>query len=168
MLSRLLLQRSLPSLLTTAACSGLRPAPDCRPRRAFLHLSYSYAPPFGPAMLVTHNPRRTKQATFSLTNSRRIKVPMMRQTGRYYVVQRRGYRAIRLPYLGGIGMIVVVPDEVDGLKKVGNRLSGQELSEIFRAAREEDSDERIDLMMPRFKTTYHASLIQPFEKLGMR
>src|ERR1019366_4736988 len=30
--------------LTTAACSGLRPAPDDRPRRALLHLSYSCAP----------------------------------------------------------------------------------------------------------------------------
>src|SRR6478672_4615142 len=46
-------QRSPPSLLTTAACGGLRSTPDCRPRRAFLHLSYSYAPPCGPALLVT-------------------------------------------------------------------------------------------------------------------
>ena len=46
-------QRSPPSLLTTAACGGLRSAPDCRPRRAYLHLSYSYATPFGPAVLVT-------------------------------------------------------------------------------------------------------------------
>src|SRR5437660_1059709 len=50
-------QRSPPSLLTTAACDGLRSTPDCRPRRALLHLSYSYAPPCGPALLVTqcHN-----------------------------------------------------------------------------------------------------------------
>src|SRR5262245_11635916 len=46
-------QRSPPSLLTTAACGGLRSAPDCRPRRTSLHLSYSCAPPFGPAILVT-------------------------------------------------------------------------------------------------------------------
>jgi hypothetical protein len=38
-------QRSPPWLLTTAACGGLRSAPDCRPRRALLHLSYSCAPP---------------------------------------------------------------------------------------------------------------------------
>src|SRR5262249_34421079 len=44
---------------TTAACSGLRPAPDCRSRRAFLHFSYSCAPPFGLAMLVTHDPKAT-------------------------------------------------------------------------------------------------------------
>src|ERR1700757_2925131 len=46
-------QRSPPSLLTTAACGGLRSTPDCRPRRALLHLSYSCVPPCGPAILVT-------------------------------------------------------------------------------------------------------------------
>ena len=52
-------QRSPPSLLTTAACGGLRSTPDCRPRRALLHLSYSCAWPFGPAMLVTQDPSRS-------------------------------------------------------------------------------------------------------------
>jgi hypothetical protein len=39
-------QRSPPWLLTTAACGSLRSAPDCLPRRALLHLSYSYAPSY--------------------------------------------------------------------------------------------------------------------------
>jgi hypothetical protein len=44
--------------LTTAACGGLRSTPDCRPRRALLHLSYSCAPPCGPAILVTQCHKR--------------------------------------------------------------------------------------------------------------
>ena len=52
-------RRSPPSLLTTAACGGLRSAPDCRPRRTYLHLSYSYASPCGPALLVTQDPSAT-------------------------------------------------------------------------------------------------------------
>src|SRR4249920_2063880 len=61
-------QRSPPSLLTTAACGGLRSTPDCRPRRALLHLSYSYVPPCGPALLVTqyHNRTRAPHKTASL------------------------------------------------------------------------------------------------------
>ena len=43
--SRLWLQRSPRSLLTTAACRGLRPAPDCRPRGANPHLLYSSTSP---------------------------------------------------------------------------------------------------------------------------
>ena len=60
-------QRSPPLLLTTAACGGLRSAPDCRSRRALLHLSYSYAPPFGPAALVTHDPKPTSTGGFCWT-----------------------------------------------------------------------------------------------------
>src|SRR5271165_6034919 len=63
-------QRSPPLDLTTAACGGLRSVPDCRPRRALLHLSYSCAPPFGPAILVTHGPERISFAGFSNADDR--------------------------------------------------------------------------------------------------
>ena len=51
-------QRSPPRHLAAAACGGLRSAPDCRTRRALLHLSYSYASPCGPALLVTQDPEQ--------------------------------------------------------------------------------------------------------------
>jgi hypothetical protein len=41
------------------ARGGLRSTPDCRTQRTFLHLSYSYAAPCGPALLVTQDPGRT-------------------------------------------------------------------------------------------------------------
>src|SRR6516165_2030197 len=50
---------SPPRLLTAAACGGLRSAPDCRPRRALLHLSYSCASLRELAMLVTQDPKAT-------------------------------------------------------------------------------------------------------------
>ena len=37
----------------------LRSTPDCRTRRTYLHLSYSYASPFGPALLMTQDPLPT-------------------------------------------------------------------------------------------------------------
>jgi len=52
-------QRSPPRLLTAAACGGLRSAPDCRTRRALLHLSYSCASPVPRTVLVTHDPKRS-------------------------------------------------------------------------------------------------------------
>jgi hypothetical protein len=53
--------------LTIAACGGLRLAPDCRPRRTYLHLSYSCASPFGPAILVTHDPEPTLNASLGVS-----------------------------------------------------------------------------------------------------
>ena len=52
------LQRSPPSLFTTAACSGLKPAPDRRLRGAHPHLSYSIAPPYV-GTFVTHSQKET-------------------------------------------------------------------------------------------------------------
>jgi hypothetical protein len=63
-------QRSLPWLLTTAACGSLRSAPDCLPRRAPLHLSYSYAPSYSDGARDTRRvargnltPRRSQNRT---------------------------------------------------------------------------------------------------------
>src|SRR5262252_5200739 len=56
-----LLDTTPPSLLTTAACGGLRPAPDYRSRRALLHLSYSSAPAYSDGASVTHAPQPTLQ-----------------------------------------------------------------------------------------------------------
>src|SRR5579862_1694541 len=64
-------QRPPPWLLTTPVGGGLRSTPDCRPRRALLHLSYSCAPLCGPAMLVTHDPERASHwATLTDAGSR--------------------------------------------------------------------------------------------------
>src|ERR1700720_4042137 len=59
-----LLDTTPPSLLTTAARGGLRPAPDCRPRRALLHLSYSSAPLHADGAFVTHDPKRSNGCVF--------------------------------------------------------------------------------------------------------
>src|SRR5436305_2048384 len=64
------------------ACSGLRQEPDCRPRRTFLHLSYSYATPFGPAILVTQDPNQTSAVRGSLSAYSRARVSFTFAFGR--------------------------------------------------------------------------------------
>src|SRR5271156_1467962 len=56
------LQRSPRSLLTAAACSGLRPAPACRPQGACPHLSSSPTPPL--FCRCVRDPRRLRPLTF--------------------------------------------------------------------------------------------------------
>src|SRR6516162_2280146 len=51
------MQESRRNDFPTAACGGLRSTPDCRTRRTSLHLSHSCASPFGPAILVAHDPK---------------------------------------------------------------------------------------------------------------
>src|SRR5260370_42679988 len=51
---------------TTAARGGLRPAPDCRPRRALLHLSYSSAPLHADGTFVTHDPKPDRHPVLTI------------------------------------------------------------------------------------------------------
>src|SRR5882757_3564979 len=53
-------QRAPPRLLTTAACGGLGSATGSPNSKGPPSLSYSYASPFGPAMLVTQGHARPK------------------------------------------------------------------------------------------------------------
>src|SRR5215831_18867613 len=46
------------AILLSCSPDAMRSAPDCRTRRAFLHLSYSCASPFGPALLRDTGPTR--------------------------------------------------------------------------------------------------------------
>ena len=83
-------QRSPPSLLTTAARGGLRSTPDCRPRRALLHLSYSCISPCGPAILVTHDPERKSSFLIRSPRRRSQAVKAARRGPAPWLLQRAG------------------------------------------------------------------------------
>jgi serpin B len=68
------------------------------------------------------NKAMTADDAFNLSARQKNSVPMMRQSNRFALVSRPGYRAIRLPYaVRAIGMIIVLPDEIDGLDADGRR-----------------------------------------------
>ena len=114
------------------------------------------------------NKSATKDEAFNLAPERQISVPMMRKVESYALVARQGYRAVRLPYeVNALGMIIVVPDAIDGLGEVSGRLGGQELPQLLADLRSPDARKAVDLAMPRFKTSFKAELAQLFRQAGM-
>jgi serpin B len=109
----------------------------------------------------------TREEAFSLTSSRKVQVPMMRQNGKFPVAARPGYRAIGLPYdVDELQMIVVLPNDVDGLAQVAGRLDADELAALIAAVAAEPA-RPVALELPRFKTSFRADLKAAFEALGM-
>lgn len=109
----------------------------------------------------------TRDDTFNLTSAQKVPVPMMRNVGAYDVVARDGYRAIRLPYeVSALGMIIVLPDAIDGVGEVGGRLDAQELPQLFAALNSRVA-RRPNIAMPRFKASFKAELAKPFQQAGM-
>jgi serpin B len=109
----------------------------------------------------------TREEPFNLSASQRVSVPMMRKRATVPLVARNGYRAVRLPYaVGAIGMVVVLPDTVDGLAQVGASIDAGELTALFEALRMSEP-KAVSLALPRFKMTYKADLVPPLRSAGM-
>lgn len=113
----------------------------------------------------------TAEAAFHLAPAQSVPVPMMRNAGRYAAVAGDGFKAIRIPYanpaLDMIVMVLVVPDEIDGLAAVAQRLGAEQQAKLFVALADQPA-RPITLAMPRFKATYGADLVAAFKQMGMK
>jgi leukocyte elastase inhibitor len=111
----------------------------------------------------------TKDEPFHLDRAQQADVAMMNQSGNFSLVSRGGYRALRLDYeLGDLGLVIVLPDDVEGAAAVGRRLDANTLTELFTALRDGKARKPVALTLPRFKSEYKADLVEPFRQMGMR
>jgi serpin B len=111
----------------------------------------------------------TRDEAFHLTRSQQAEVPLMNQTARFSLVSRGGYRAVRLNYVvPELGLVIVLPDDVEGADAVARRLGANELTELFAALRDGKAQKSVALALPRFKTEYKADLVAPFRQAGMQ
>jgi serpin B len=93
----------------------------------------------------------------------------MNQTASFSLVSRGGYRAVRLNYqIPELGLVVVLPDDVEGVGAVAARLGATELMELFTALRDGQAKKPVALALPRFKAEYRADLVAPFRQAGMQ
>jgi serpin B len=111
----------------------------------------------------------TRNEAFHLTRAQQAEVPLMNQTGRLSLVSRGGYRAVRLNYqIPALGLVVVLPDDIEGADAVARRLGANELAELLTALRDGKAQKPVALALPRFKSEFKADLVGPFRQAGMQ
>lgn len=111
----------------------------------------------------------TASLPFHVEKADPANVPTMRRTGTYRTLHTEDYQAIALPYAGDdMAMLVLMPPSRDvGLSELERKLSRDLLDkarrDLFRGR-----GNRTSLQLPRFGFRAGASLISPFQKLGMK
>lgn len=97
----------------------------------------------------------THPARFHLGASNSKLVPTMHQTGPFSIGQKEGVTALELPYQGGrLSMLLLVPDEIDGLAALEGALDIQRLDTLTNAM----ETDRISLALPKFEVNPAESL----------
>jgi serpin B len=111
----------------------------------------------------------TRSEAFNLTRAQKADVAFMHQTGRFSLVTRGGYRAVRLNYeVPELGLVIVLPDDIEGAGPVARRLGANELAELFAALRDGQARKPVALALPKFKIDFKAGLIPPLQQAGIR
>jgi serpin B len=115
------------------------------------------------------DPALTKNEAFNLTRSQKADVALMNQTASFSLVSRGGYRALRLTYqVPELGLVVVLPDDIEGVDALARRLGANELAELFTALRDGQAKKPVALALPRFKAEFKADLRAPLRQAGIQ
>lgn len=110
----------------------------------------------------------TVDDAFHLDRAQTVQTPTMHKTENLAFVQGHGFGAVALPYdVGGVEMVVVLPNAIDGLDAVAASLDAPRLGALFADLGAAESD-KVDLTLPKFKTRFRDDHVeQAFARLGM-
>lgn len=93
----------------------------------------------------------TRDGPFYLEGGRNVQTPLMRQHILVRHVQARGYQAVDLDYRGcDLSMLVLLPDEKDGLRDLETKLSARMLHDCVATMRVRE----VELFLPTFHMTW--------------
>ncbi|MGH7983108.1 MAG: serpin family protein [Candidatus Udaeobacter sp.] len=108
----------------------------------------------------------TQPEPFFVHGSAPADVPMMRKTDKHFGYARHeGFTVVSLPYAGDdLQFVVLLPDEINGLRKLESKLSSELLAGCAKLERRD-----VDLHLPKFKLQPPTiTLAEKFEALGMK
>lgn len=107
---------------------------------------------------------QTRDHTFHLSPSQTTKVPLMSHEADYQLHAAEGLKVLSLPYAGGdLSMIVLLPDDLDGLQKLESDLTSEKLEGWVKGLRRQ----KVSVFLPRFKMSSEFSLGETLSAMGM-
>ena len=112
------------------------------------------------------NREYTKDQDFQLNTTAKVKVPMMHRTGKCRYSAIDNLQVLELPYGdGSLSMIVLLPKAVDGLEGLEAQLNLENLQRWMQSVK---PDNRLEISLPRFKTTAEFDMKRTLQAMGMR
>ena len=109
----------------------------------------------------------TRDTEFFVTPDSAVQVPMMNQSMDAKYRKFDGFSALELPYLGKkLSMVALLPEAKDGLPALEQLLSGDQVMQ-WLAELDDSSPLKVEISLPRFKTTCEFELSEILSKMGM-
>jgi serpin B len=113
---------------------------------------------------VPFDPEFTQPAPFFLDGGGTRTVPLMQRTGTYGMGPIPGGRMLEIPYAGEkASMLILLPDQRDGWEALQRQLTPKNLASWIAGLQ----DQRVQLVLPRFRMSHRADLKETLTRMGM-
>ncbi|XP_040287808.1 serpin B3-like [Bufo bufo] len=111
--------------------------------------------------------KNTKEGTFHMNKTETKKVQMMSKSGKFKCAELPEIKskALVVPYEYDISMIIVLPNEIDGLQEVLKNANGDLITKWLQAQNLTETE--VDLTMPKFTMEGSYDLIPMLKSMGM-
>ena len=107
----------------------------------------------------------TYSEKFHLEGGNAHDAPFMHQVSSFAYAESTDVQAVELPYVGGeVSMVIILPKENGGLKKLESSMSSATLSPLLQKL----SATRVAIALPKFKNTTALNLAETLQSLGMK
>ena len=110
--------------------------------------------------------RRTHKAPFHLADGKKVDVDMMKRKGRIKVLRDKGFVAVELPYQTRASMVLILPENADGMAALETNFCGAKLQDLGKRLAS-SGEEKIELYLPKFKIETEYDLVKPMQNLGI-
>ncbi len=107
----------------------------------------------------------TKDMDFHVSAGKKVKTPMMYQSGKFGYTETPDMQALKMPYQGDdLSMVVLLPKKAGGLAKLEKSLAAGNIDLwVKRLGR----PRKVMVYFPRFKMTYKMKMKPILKKMGM-
>ncbi|XP_073847021.1 uncharacterized protein [Musca autumnalis] len=108
----------------------------------------------------------TSKQEFKMNNKQQVQVDMMYQDDEFLYGELPEYEAkvLEMPYENSdLSMLIILPNSVEGLAKLEEKLKGVDLNEISSKLRKHD----VDVFLPKFRIEFDIDLKEPLKKMGL-
>jgi len=113
------------------------------------------------------NKDSTKELDFHISKSKKVKADFMNAKSQYSIVNIKNAKAkaLKLPYKGDrFSMVVILPDDKDGIKKLEHDITKINLSEDIQF---EKPKKTYHISIPKFKIETSMKLVSTLNRLGV-
>ncbi len=108
--------------------------------------------------------KATREADFTATPDKKVKVPMMHQVAPFKYADLPSLQVLEMPYAGDdLSMVVLLPKKTDGLGDLEKSLDAKSLQEWTGGVRKR----KVSVFLPKFKMTCKFRLKPVLASMGM-